>query len=84
MAWCTVKPAVLQNHDGWKAFRFTPYQAPTVVTTGAVVEGLEHHHSAVGVLDFELEGSTLQLVVFGKSADSLQVLFTDANSGRTT
>ena len=63
---------------------FTPYEAPTVVTTGAVVEGLEHHHTALGVLDFELAGSALQLVAFGKNPDSLQVLFTDATSGRTT
>lgn len=64
--------------------RFTPYEAPTVVTTGAVVEGLEHHHTALGVLAFEVAGSALQLVAFGKTPDALHVLFTDATSGRTT
>ncbi len=33
---------------------FTPYQEARTVTTGAVVEGLEHHHQAVGVIDFTL------------------------------
>lgn len=64
--------------------KFTHYEAPTVVTTGAVVEGLEHHHNAVGVIDFDLAGTALQLVAFGKPAGGLHVLFTDATSGRTT
>jgi hypothetical protein len=63
--------------------KFTPYEESKVVTTGAVVEGLEHHHKAVGVIDFELDGVTLQLVAFGR-ADGLHVLFTDATSGVTT
>jgi uncharacterized protein (DUF1684 family) len=63
---------------------FTPYQQPKIVTTGAVVEGLEHHHNAIGVIDFELAGAPLQLVAFGGSADGLHVLFTDATSGVTT
>jgi hypothetical protein len=44
------------------------------LTTGAVEEGLEHHHNAVGVIDFEFDGVRAQLVV----------LFTDATSGVTT
>jgi uncharacterized protein (DUF1684 family) len=77
-------PAYAPDEKWRVAARFTPYDAPAVVTTGAVVEGLEHHHTALGVLDFELAGSALQLVAFGKTRDSLQVLFTDATSGRTT
>lgn len=63
---------------------FTPFETPTVVTTGAVVEGLEHHHTAAGVITFELAGSALQLVAFGSVDKGLQVLFTDATSGVTT
>ncbi|MET0899803.1 MAG: DUF1684 domain-containing protein [Mycobacterium sp.] len=84
----------LQNFTGIPAYepsekwrvvgRFTPYEEPAVVTTGAVVEGLEHHHDAVGVIDFDLAGRALQLVAFGKSTGGLHVLFTDATSGRTT
>jgi uncharacterized protein (DUF1684 family) len=63
---------------------FTPYEAARTVTTGAVVEGLEHHHTAVGVIDFELAGTALQLVAFGRPTGELHVLFTDATSGVTT
>lgn len=63
---------------------FTPYERPQTVTTGAVVEGLEHHHDAVGTIAFELEGTPLQLVAFGRPDGELQVLFTDATSGVTT
>jgi uncharacterized protein (DUF1684 family) len=63
---------------------FTPYQQSQTVTTGAVVEGLEHHHNAVGVIDFELAGAPAQLVAFGRPDGALHVLFTDATSGVTT
>src|ERR1700722_2941821 len=63
---------------------FTPYAEPRIVTTGAVVEGLEHHLRAVGVIDFELEGTTSALVAFGDASSGLRVLFTDATSGETT
>jgi uncharacterized protein (DUF1684 family) len=63
---------------------FTPYEVARTVTTGAVVEGLEHHHTAVGVIDFELAGTAQQLVAFGRPTGELHVLFTDATSGVTT
>ncbi|OCB10081.1 hypothetical protein A5717_23710 [Mycolicibacterium porcinum] len=63
---------------------FIPYERSQTVTTGAVVEGLEHHHNAVGTIDFELDGTALQLVAFGRPDGELQVLFTDATSGVTT
>jgi uncharacterized protein len=63
---------------------FSPYETPKTVTTGAVVEGLEHHHQAVGVIDFELAGTARQLITFGRAAGELHVLFTDATSGVTT
>jgi uncharacterized protein len=63
---------------------FTPYQKPKTVTTGAVVDGLEHHHNAVGVIAFELAGAALRLVAFGRPDGGLHILFTDATSGVTT
>jgi uncharacterized protein (DUF1684 family) len=54
------------------------------VTTGAVVEGLEHHHTALGTIDFELAGADARLIAFGRADGALQVLFTDATSGVTT
>ena len=63
---------------------FTPFDQPETVTTGAVVEGLEHHHNAAGVIDFELAGAALQLVAFGRPDGGLHVLFTDNTSGVTT
>jgi len=71
--------------ERWRiAGTFIPYAEPTTVTTGAVVEGLEHHHTAVGVVDFLLDGVAQRLVAFGGSKPGLQVLFTDATSGVTT
>jgi uncharacterized protein len=76
---------VYPPHERWRvAGTFTPYEKPKTVTTGAVVEGLEHHHNAMGVIDFELAGDALQLVAFGRPAGELHVLFTDATSGVTT
>lgn len=63
---------------------FTQYEQSKTVTTGAVVEGLEHHHNAVGVVDFELSGTASQLVAFGRPDSTLHALFTDATSGVTT
>jgi uncharacterized protein (DUF1684 family) len=63
---------------------FTPYEEPKTVTTGAVVEGLEHHHTALGTIDFELAGTAAQLIAFGRPDGALHVLFTDATSGVTT
>ena len=77
-------PTYQPNRQWQVSGTFTPYDSPKTVTTGAVVEGLEHHHSAVGVIDFELAGSPRQLVTFGRPTGDLQVLFTDATSGVST
>ena len=71
----------LEQYDGIPAYApdeqwrvhgtFTPFQHPKTVTTGAVVEGLEHHHEALGVIDFELgrrRGSTDRLRAPGRFA----------------
>ncbi|GAB2526409.1 DUF1684 domain-containing protein [Nocardia heshunensis] len=63
---------------------FQPFEVARVVTTGAVVAGLEHHHTATGTVTFELGGEQRTFVVFGNQALGLHVLFTDATSGVTT
>ncbi|QIS17210.1 DUF1684 domain-containing protein [Nocardia terpenica] len=63
---------------------FEPYETARTVTTGAVVEGLEHHHSAAGTVAFRLDGADLRVVVFGDAKAGLRLLFTDATSGVTT
>lgn len=88
------KAQTLQSYNGIPAYEpsekfvatgtFTPYDSPVNLTTGAVVEGLEHHHSAVGTLDFELDGTAAQLIAFGGTGNGLEVLFSDATSGVTT
>ena len=77
-------PTYPPNEQWQVSGTFTPYPQPTTVTTGAVVEGLEHHHTAVGVIDFELAGTAGQLIAFGRPTGDLHILFTDATSGRTT
>ncbi|MEV6772489.1 DUF1684 domain-containing protein [Nocardia sp. NPDC051030] len=64
--------------------RFEPFEVARVVTTGAVVEGLQHHHTATGTVTFELDGTEHKLVVFGNHLQGLHVLITDATSGVTT
>jgi uncharacterized protein (DUF1684 family) len=63
--------------------RFTPFAQQRTVVTGAVVEGLEHHHSAAGIIEFRIGEVTERVVAFGDQ-DNLRVLFTDATSGVTT
>ncbi|MFD1815236.1 DUF1684 domain-containing protein [Rhodococcus gannanensis] len=66
------------------AGRFDTYPDGRTVTTGAVVDGLEHHHNAVGTVTFDRDGSEHTLVVFGDGSGPTRVLFTDATSGVTT
>ncbi len=63
--------------------RFTAFDAARTVTTGAVVEGLEHHHAAAGTVEFTIGSVTERVVAFG-TPDDLRILFTDATSGVTT
>ncbi|MBU3060356.1 DUF1684 domain-containing protein [Nocardia sp. NEAU-G5] len=63
---------------------FTPYEIAHIVTTGAVVEGLEHHHSAWGTITFRLDGAEHIVVAFGDPETGLRLLFTDATSGVST
>ncbi|WP_040802517.1 DUF1684 domain-containing protein [Nocardia concava] len=77
-------PAYEPNPSWTVTGRFEPFAEARTVTTGAVVEGLEHHHKAAGTVTFELDGEARRLVVFGSEALGLHVLFTDATSGVTT
>ncbi|WP_040795378.1 DUF1684 domain-containing protein [Nocardia higoensis] len=63
--------------------RFTAYPAPRPVTTGAVIDGLEHRHNAIGEIEFGIGPATERVVVF-RTGVELRVLFTDATSGVTT
>src|ERR1700761_2222264 len=61
--------------ERWRVVgNFTPVAQPKTITTGAVVEGLEHHLKAVGVIDFEVAGAAARLVALGDTSD-LRVLF---------
>ena len=64
--------------------RSRPFDQPRAVTTGAVVEGLEHHDRAVGVIDFELAGVAAAAAGLQRRDGGLHILFTDATSGVTT
>ncbi|MBO9554848.1 DUF1684 domain-containing protein [Cellulomonas sp.] len=64
--------------------RLERFDEPRRVTTGGVVEGLEHHHRAVGVVRFAIDGIDQALTVFDQGARGLGVLFRDATSGVTT
>lgn len=64
--------------------KFEAFGETRTVTTGAVVDGLEHHHPAAGTVRFEFAGVEHELVAFGAADGPLRVLFTDATSGVTT
>ncbi|MBB5913523.1 hypothetical protein BJY24_002390 [Nocardia transvalensis] len=63
---------------------FSPYDTARTVTTGAVVEGLEHHHSAAGTVTFSFDGQDHRVIAFGEATTGLRLLFTDGTSGVTT
>lgn len=60
------------------------FSSPRDVVTGGVVDGLEHHHTAVGVVRFSVDGIDQALTVFDHGARGYGVLFRDATSGVTT
>jgi uncharacterized protein (DUF1684 family) len=77
-------PAYAPSQEWVLTGRFEPYGDARTVTTGAVIDGLEHHHTAVGTVHFEVAGIPQQLIVFDGGARGLSVLFRDATSGVTT
>jgi uncharacterized protein len=66
------------------AARFEPYREPRRLTVGAVVDGLQHFPTAVGVVRFALDGAEHELVAFPGKTGGLSLHFRDATSGVTT
>lgn len=64
--------------------RFEVYAEPVPITVDAVVEGLNHHFTAVGVVRFELDGLPYDLVALPGKDGGLSLHFRDATSGVTT
>jgi uncharacterized protein (DUF1684 family) len=64
--------------------RFEPYAEPRRITVGAVVDGLSHFPTAVGVVRFELAGAEQELVALAGHEDKLSLHFRDATSGQST
>jgi uncharacterized protein (DUF1684 family) len=64
--------------------RFEPYAEPRPITVDAVVEGLNHYFTAVGVVRFELDGAEHELVALPGKRGGLSLHFRDATSGDTT
>ncbi|RDI65875.1 DUF1684 domain-containing protein [Nocardia pseudobrasiliensis] len=63
---------------------FEPYDSARTLTTGAVVQGLEHHHPAAGTITFRIGDAEYRLIAFGDAKSGLRILFTDATSGVST
>jgi len=88
------KAEVLREFHGVPAFEpapdwvlqgtFEPFDEPRPTTVGAVVEGLSHVYTALGVVRFDHEGATHTLTAFNGKNGGLSILFTDATSGVTT
>ncbi|MGI5128571.1 DUF1684 domain-containing protein [Pseudonocardia sp. CA-107938] len=64
--------------------RFEPYPQPRVTTVGAVVEGLTHERTAVGVVHLRIAGAEHGLVAFAGGEDELVLHFRDRTSGTST
>ncbi|MBF6212957.1 DUF1684 domain-containing protein [Nocardia puris] len=63
--------------------RYEAFDEPRDVVTGAVVDGLEHHHTATGTIEFTVGAVTERVIVFA-AGEQLRFLFTDATAGVTT
>lgn len=70
----------------WRiAATYRRFETPRETTVGAAVEGIEHVYEAPGEVVFELDGETHALTAFnGHAEGTLNILFTDATSGKTT
>lgn len=64
--------------------RFEAYAEPRPITVGAVVDGLEHHLTAVGVVRFELDGREHVLVALPGKQGGLSLHLRDATNGLST
>ncbi|MCU1663780.1 MAG: uncharacterized protein QOI36_2870 [Pseudonocardiales bacterium] len=64
--------------------RFEPYPQPRPITVDAVVEGLNHYFTALGVVTFEIDGQEHELVALPGKTGGLSLHFRDATSGDST
>ena len=64
--------------------RFAAYPQPRRITVGAVVDGLQHFPTAVGVVQFSVDGGDHELVALRGRAGGLVLHFRDATSGEAT
>jgi uncharacterized protein (DUF1684 family) len=64
--------------------RFEAYAEPRPVTVDAVVEGLNHYFTAVGVVRFDLDGQAQELIALPGKDGGLSLHFRDATSGDST
>ncbi|WP_300013629.1 DUF1684 domain-containing protein [Pseudonocardia sp.] len=64
--------------------RFEAYPEPRSIRVDAVVDGLSHRPSALGVVRFDLDGQGHELVALAGRAGGLTLHFRDATSGVTT
>jgi len=88
------KAQVLRDFRGVPAFQpdpawvlrgtFERFAEPRPTTVGAVVPGLTHVYTALGLVRFTHDGAEHTLTAFNGKDTGLSILFTDATSGVTT
>jgi uncharacterized protein (DUF1684 family) len=64
--------------------RFEAYREPRRLVVGAVVDGLQHFPTAVGLVRFRLDGDEHELVAFPGKTGGLSLHFREATSGSST
>ncbi|WP_214402342.1 DUF1684 domain-containing protein [Pseudonocardia lacus] len=64
--------------------RFEPYPEPRRITVGAVVDGLSHFPTALGVVRFAVGGAEQELLALTGKGAGLRLHFRDATSGTST
>ena len=63
--------------------RFRAYDEPRIANVGTVVEGLGYNPEAPGIVEFELDGETVELEVYS-SGERYFIVFGDKTNGRET
>ncbi len=76
-AWFPVKPGYRVHGT------FVPHAAPQTIQVESVVDTLIEYHSP-GVVQFELHGQPLQLLVTDRHANKLSIILRDATAGKQT
>ncbi len=76
-AWYEVKP------DYRVRGRFVPHPAPLKVEVNTTVNTIAEY-SSPGILEFELHGQPLRLLVTSRNGNTLSILLRDATSGKQT